>query len=73
MTTAINLQELEHELTRTKAMFEQWSGSMITRAQGCKAAHVAKMRAGKGAAQHTPMPCWCGQHSSQLLLPLQGS
>lgn len=48
MATAINLQELEQELTRTKAMFEQWSAVMLSRAQGCKSTHTSKLLASKG-------------------------
>jgi hypothetical protein len=48
MATAINLQELEQELVRTKAMFEQWSASMLSQAQHCKASHTSKLVASKG-------------------------
>lgn len=48
MAAAINLQELEQELTRTKAMFEQWSAVMLSRAQGCKSSHTSKLLASKG-------------------------
>lgn len=45
---AINLHELEQELTRTKSMFEQWSAAMLSRAQGCKSSHTSKLLAHKG-------------------------
>lgn len=48
MATAINLNELEQELTRTKAMFEQWSSAMLSRAHGCKASHTQRMVASQG-------------------------
>jgi hypothetical protein len=51
MATAINLQELEQELTRTKTMFEQWSAVMLSRAQGCKSTHTSKLLASKGWQQ----------------------
>lgn len=48
MANVINLQELEHELSRTKGMFEQWSAAILQRAQACNASHIARLRAGKG-------------------------
>ncbi len=48
MAAAINLQELEQELTRTKAMFEQWSAVVLSQAQGCKSSHTSKLLASKG-------------------------
>uniref|UniRef100_A0A383WD28 Kinetochore protein SPC25 n=1 Tax=Tetradesmus obliquus TaxID=3088 RepID=A0A383WD28_TETOB len=48
MANAINLQELEQELTRTRGMFEHWSAGILTRAQECNASHISKLRAGKG-------------------------
>ena len=50
MAAAINLAELEQELSRTKAMFEQWSAAMLSHAQGCKASHTSKLLASKGVA-----------------------
>lgn len=47
----INLAELEQELTRTRALFERWSTSLLARAQDCKSNHVAAIRASKGAAR----------------------
>jgi hypothetical protein len=48
MANAINLQELEQELTRTRGMFEHWSAGILTRAQECNSSHISKLRAGKG-------------------------
>jgi len=48
MANAINLQELEQELTNTKAQFQQWSSTVLSAAQGCKVSHLAKMKASKG-------------------------
>lgn len=55
MANAINLHELEQELTRTKHMFEQWSRIIVTSAEECKAAHLSKMRAGKGDTVQTQL------------------
>lgn len=46
---AINLGELEAELSRTRAAFEAWSAGVLASAQECKASHLATMRAHKGA------------------------
>jgi hypothetical protein len=53
MASAINLQELEQELVRTKAMFEQWSASMLSQAQHCKASHTSKLMTSKGDQPRT--------------------
>ena len=64
MATAINLQELEEELSRTKAMFEAWSAATLSRAQSCKSAHLSSMMASKGL-QQLGAHVTCGQGSIQ--------
>jgi hypothetical protein len=66
MANAINLQELEQELTRTRGMFEHWSAGILTRAQECNAIHISKLRAGKG---RQPLPA--GTSGLLVLLVLQ--
>lgn len=51
---AIDIGELEQELSRTRAMFEQWSAKIHARATGCKASHTSKLLAHKGLLSG----CW---------------
>jgi hypothetical protein len=73
---AINLQELEAELSRTRLMFEQWSHSMLSRANACKGTHTARMRTSKGVPSHGRLPaaaphtgCCSPRHASNSPAP----
>jgi hypothetical protein len=68
MAAAINLQELEQELTRTKSMFEQWSAAMLSRAQGCKSAHTSQLLASKGEPRYAvSMKLYCDDYMLTLV------